>query len=70
MTTIALNYSQNLLEGLKGFLESFWRAAELSRQLEANRRIASMLRHEYPGLSDEQIISELNAKTIRRMYND
>jgi len=73
MTAIALrgfSLGLNILESIGSFFKRFSNAIEVSRQLEANRRIAYALRHEYPGMSEEQIISELNSKTIRRLYND
>lgn len=34
-----------------------------ARQSEANSRIVPLIRHEYPRMSDYEILQELNAKT-------
>ena len=48
-----------------GFFNSLSNAIIISRQIEANTKIARLMRHEYPGLSEAQILSELNYKTIK-----
>ena len=68
MTTLVLNYSTNLLEGLfvslKNFLMRVMIGWQTARQLSANERIAYMLKHEYPKMSVPQIRDHLNRKTV------
>ena len=45
-------------------------AMMVSRQIETNMKLAKLLKHEYPDLTEEQILNELNYKTIQRSYND
>ncbi len=53
-----------------GFFLSFHRAMMVSRQIETNMKLCKMLKHEYPGMTEDQILNELNYKTIQRSYND
>ena len=48
----------------------FHKAMLVSRQIETNMKLARFMKHEYPGMTEEQILSELNYKTIQRSYND
>ena len=76
MTTIAQTWGytcricDNVTSFIGGIFTSFYNAMIVSRQIEANTRLARFMRHEYPGLSDVQILSELNYKTIRRVYDE
>jgi hypothetical protein len=68
MTTIALKgfaLSFNFLKGIVNFFNGVTESIAVSRQFEANRRVAQYLKHEYPGLTEMQIVSELDAKTIK-----
>ena len=73
MTTLVLNYSTNLLESLftslKTFLVKVMVGWQMARQMEANNRIAHMLRHDYPKWSVEQIAQKLNRETLKT-YTD
>ncbi len=68
MTTLVLNYSTNLLERLfvflKGVLVNIMVGFQLARQMESNRKIAHMLKHDYPKWSVEQITAHLNQQTL------
>ena len=76
MTTIAQTWGytcrirDKVTSFIGGIFTSFYNAMIVSRQIEANTRLARFMRHEYPGLSDVQILSELNYKTIRRVYDE
>ena len=70
MTTIALKgfaLSFNFLKGVFNFLGGISDAVAVSKQFEANRNVAHLLKHKYPGLTVMQIVSELDAKTIKNM---
>lgn len=68
MTTLALNYSRNLLDAISNFFSSIATAAMVSRQMEANLKLAHMLKHEYPDESYEGIVAILNQKTVGEYY--
>jgi hypothetical protein len=74
MTTLVLNYSQNLFEAfcekLNSTFDSFGKAIRVSRQLEANRQIARWMLHEYKDHTYESLLAELNFKTLQDIYND
>ena len=76
MTTIAQTWGytcricDKVASFIGGFFISFHNAIMLSRQIETNTRLARYMRHEYPGLSDAQILNELNYKTLRRAYDE
>ena len=76
MTTIAQTwgYTCRICDKVTSFIgnifTSFYNAMIVSRQIEANTRLARLMRHEYPGLSDIQILSELNYRTLRRVYDE
>ena len=53
-----------------GFFNSFQKSIIVSRQIETNIKLARLMRHEYPGLTEAQILNELNVKTVRRMYDE
>ena len=53
-----------------GFFVSLHRAMIVSRQIETNMKLSKMLKHDYPGLTEDEILNELNYKTIQRSYND
>lgn len=69
MTTIALNYSKSLLEGLFGsvkkFLQGIMIGMMIARQTQANQKVAEEVsRYEYNGQNYWQILHQLNAATI------
>jgi hypothetical protein len=76
MTTIALrSYSllktgfiTTLFAWMTGHLSSIGRAVQVSRQIEANQKIAHLLRHEYPHEDYAGILAILNDKTLREYY--
>ena len=68
MTTLDLNYSRSLFEVIGDFLSSMTTAIQVSRQIEANQRIAALLRHEYPHENYDGIVAILNDKTLREYY--
>lgn len=76
MTTIALkSYSllktgfiATLFAWMTGHLSSIGRAVMVSRQIEANQKLAYMLRHEYPHEDYAGILAILNDKTLREYY--
>ena len=68
MTTLVLNYSRSLLDVIADFLSSMTTAIQVSRQIEANQRIAVLLRHEYPHENYDGIVAILNDKTLREDY--
>mgnify|MGYP003115006183 FL=1 len=53
-----------------GFFISFHKSMLISRQIETNMKLCKLLKHEYPGLTEDEILNELNYKTIQRSYND
>ena len=68
MTTLVLNYSTNLLErlfvSLKNVLVNMMLGFQLARQMESNRKIAHMLKHDYPKWTVDQITAKLNKETL------
>ena len=68
MTTLVLNYSRSLLEVIGDIFSSLGTAVKVSRQIEANQRIAVLLRHEYPHENYDGIVAILNDKTLREYY--
>jgi len=76
MTTIALkSYSllktgfiATLFAWMTGHLSSIGRAVMVSRQIEANQKLAYMLRHEYPHEDYAGILAILNDKTLKEYY--
>ena len=76
MTTIALkSYSllktgfiATLFAWMTGHLSSIGRAVMVSRQIEANQKLAYMLKHEYPHEDYAGILAILNDKTLREYY--
>ena len=74
MTTIALNYSQNLLNSfasvLKKTLQGIMIGYILARQTQANARLARIMIHEYrrEGHTVDSLTHELNAKTLKSVW--
>ncbi len=75
MTTLVLNYSRSLFDVFKppfkaigSFLSSLGTAIQVSRQIEANQKIAVLLRHEYPNENYDGIVAILNDKTLKEYY--
>ena len=60
MTTLVLNYSRNLFDLIGEIFSSLGTAIRVSRQIEANQKIARMLRHEYPNEDYNGILAILN----------
>ena len=55
---------------LKGFGNSFLFAVAMSRQAEANRRLAYYLKHDYPKWSEQEILAHLNEKSIKQLEEE
>jgi len=53
---------------MTGHLSSVGRAVMVSRQIEANQKLAHLLRHEYPHEDYAGILAILNDKTLREYY--
>ena len=76
MTALALrSYSllktgfiATLFAWMTGHLSSVGRAVMVSRQIEANQKLAHMLRHEYPHEDYAGILAILNDKTLKEYY--
>ncbi len=75
MTTLVLNYSRNLFDVFKppfrvilDFFGAMGTAIQVSRQIETNKKLAAMLRHEYPHEDYNGILAILNDKTLREYY--
>lgn len=75
MTTLVLNYSRNLFDVFKppfkvvlDFFGAMSTAIQVSRQMETNRKLAVMLRHEYPNENYMGIVAILNQKTLQEYY--
>jgi hypothetical protein len=69
MTTIALNYSKSLLEGLFGSVKKTIQGVMIgmmiARQTQANQEVARQVsKYEYNGKNYWQILHQLNAATI------
>ncbi len=75
MTTLVLNYSQSLLEGLwsglKKTLQGFMIGYMIARQTSANRYVAEQLcKYEYNSQDYWKILSDLNSKTISQIHKE
>lgn len=76
MTTIALNYSQNLLEGffrvLKKTLQGIMVGYMVARQTEANKVVAQQMINAGEYRQDEfyALLSDLNTKTISSIHRE
>ena len=75
MTTLVINYSQNLLEGfwsgLKGTLKAVMIGYMVARQTSANRYVAEQLsKYEYNGENYWVILNDLNKKTIDQIHEE
>ena len=75
MTTLVINYSQNLLEGFWSGLKSTLKAVMIgymvARQTSANRYVAEQLsKYEYNGENYWVILNDLNKKTIDQIHEE
>ena len=75
MTTLVINYSQNLLEGFWSGLKSTLKAVMIgymvARQTSANRYVAEQLsKYEYNGENYWVILNDLNKKTIVQIHKE
>lgn len=76
MTALALKgYSlvrNGFIAGLSawiiGHMKAVGKAVELSRSISANEQIARVLLHEYPEHTYYSLLSELNQKSVERIY--
>jgi hypothetical protein len=53
---------------MTGYLDALGRAIQVSRQIEANQKLAHMLRHEYPHEDYAGVLAILNDKTLKEYY--
>jgi len=82
MTTIALNYSKSLLEGLfsilkivfggvKKTLQGMMIGIMIARQTQANHYVAQQIsKYEYNGQEYHRILHELNQSTIAQIHKE
>lgn len=74
MTTIALNYSQSLLNGFwrvfKNILRGVMIGWIMARQAKANEYIARQMIHEYRGHTVESLTNELNSKSLQKIRRE
>jgi len=63
------SFCSKVTSAINNFFTSIHKAILVSRQIEVNMKLARMLKHEYPGMTEQQILSELNYKTIQRSYD-
>lgn len=77
MTALALNYSMKafqvvkpVVNFIKGFFKSWGFAIACSRQMEANQKIAQHLKCEYPNMTEGQLISMLNDKSLKALEKE
>lgn len=76
MTALALRgysliksgFIATLFAWMTGHMSSVGRAIIVSRQIEANQRLAHMLKHEYPNENYAGILAILNQKTLKEYY--
>ena len=64
------SFVATLFAWMTGHLDAMGRAVQVSRQIEANQKLAHQLRHEYPNESYAGILAILNQKTLKEYYND
>ena len=62
------SFIATLFAWMTGHMASVGRAIQVSRQIEANQRLAHLLRHEYPHEDYAGILAILNDKTLREYY--
>lgn len=74
MTTIALNYSQSLLNRiwvvLRNILHGIMIGWIMSRQTKANEYIARQMIHEYRGYTVESLTNKLNIESLSRIRKE
>lgn len=78
MTALALRgysllksgFIATLFAWMTGHLSSIGRAVQVSRQIEANQKIAHLMRHEYPNENYAGILAILNEKTLKEYYKN
>lgn len=68
ITLKSLNFSTRLVESFANFLKVFLANMMIgmmrARQIEANRRLAREMIHEYKGQTVDQLFHELNQRTL------
>jgi hypothetical protein len=74
MTALAIKALQLprffLVSWIIGYLTAVGKAVQISRQVQANEYIAQAMLHEYPDHTYSSLLSELNRKTLKEIYND
>ena len=67
-TLLKTGFIATLFAWMTGHMSSLGRAIMVSRQIEANQKLAHLLRHEYPHEDYAGILAILNDKTLREYY--
>ena len=67
-TLLRTGFIATLFAWMTGHMSSLGRAIKVSRQIEANQKMAHMLRHEYPHENYAGILAILNDKTLKEYY--
>ena len=67
-TMIRNSFVATLFVWMVGHLDAMGRAIKVSRQIEANQKLAHMLRHEYPHEDYAGILAILNDRTLKEYY--
>tara|TARA_R100000329_G_scaffold102646_1_gene84461 strand:- start:1293 stop:1526 length:234 start_codon:yes stop_codon:yes gene_type:complete len=67
-TLLKTGFIATLFAWMTGHLSSVGRAVMVSRQIEANQKLAHLLRHEYPHEDYAGILAILNDKTLKEYY--
>ena len=67
-TLLKTGFIATLFAWMTGHMSSLGRAIMVSRQIEANQKLAHLLRHEYPHENYAGILAILNEKTLKEYY--
>ena len=67
-TLLKTGFIATLFAWMTGHMSSLGRAIMVSRQIEANQKLAHLLRHEYPHENYAGILAILNDKTLKEYY--
>tara|TARA_Y100000389_G_C17451752_1_gene515356 strand:- start:1551 stop:1814 length:264 start_codon:yes stop_codon:yes gene_type:complete len=69
VASLILNsFIATLFAGIIGYSKAIGQAICVSRQIEANQKLAHLLRHEYPYEDYAGILAILNDKTLKEYY--
>lgn len=67
-TLLKTGFIATLFAWMTGHMSSLGRAIMVSRQIEANQKLAHLLKHEYPHENYAGILAILNDKTLKEYY--